>query len=630
MAFVDRWQADLDASLARFAHLSTQVQDIDFTYGLLGAAILWPVRAAVQDYEPEALDAILALTGPVGKHILKAARQLKETPASAARQLGMAAAENGELRQGLTMLINHFQAQQAFAAYLAQELAPAQDRETLTHIAESIEGVLVNVGGITNIQTLAITINVPYQPPPRSRKAWLLAGALGLFILLIGAAYAWWHFNRIEPMGEGFNVAVAQFTTPDGSQTTSETSRRLSEWVYAALAEEVKRLPVSQRVVTRGPDEIGPVPGADADSRSQEAAELALRHQATVLVYGIVTGEGPEYQVQLEYFINDAGFGYGSEIAGPERLGKPITFTMPLDTAVINDVNSALNGRRQGLQHIVVGLGAFHAGRYEQAWAEFNWATGIEAWPPDEGHEVVHLLMGAARLRLYDPLTNPDELDRAQAHFEQARTINHTYARNYIGLGIIAFQKAQQIDPLSGEITAVDPNQLIAARGHFLTSLSDADQAALSYIRTKASLGLGATHLLGYEFGLEGWSREEAAAALNQVVATYETAGQPLELAWLAADAHAHLGLLALKEKDWPVMIAEHRQAIEILQNMPVAPPQNWIARYWARLGMAYEGNEELDQAVHAYEQALELGRSQVSHTELDNWATRRAVVAER
>ncbi len=620
-AFIEQWQADLETSLQQFAHLATRLEEVDFIYGLLGTAIMWPIREAVQDFEGEALDSVMSLAPEKGKHILKVIQGFNDDPETAVQIVGKQVQENPELRQALTILINHFQVQSTFFGYLAQEMMPQQSGEKVYHVAEAIEAALVNVGGITNIQKLAITINVPYTLPVQdSRRGWLPVTAIFLIILLAAAAGGYW-WRYLSPMGDGFNVAVAQLMVADG--TTQEVAEALSDWLYSGLVEEVDRLPVSQKVVTRGPDRIGIIQGDDPEARHRHAAEVATRLQTTILVYGVVSGTDLEHEVSLEFYVNDAGFDYGSEIAGPSRLGSPVTFTLPLDAVSLDRTNAQLDGRRQVLQHIVVGLGHLYVNRYEQAWAEFNWTLGIPEWPEAEGHEVVQLLLGATRLRAYDPLANPTELGRAQGHFAEARRINKKYARSYMGLGIIAYLQAQTIDPDSARIVAVDANRLIEAKGLFLTSVNEEDQELTTYARTKANLGLGAVNLLGYEFGLDGWSDVEAENALNQVVQDYLEADKPDELTWLAADAHAHLGILATVRHDWEVVLAENRLAIDTLQDLPHDPPKIWLARYWSRLGMAYAALERPSQARDAYCQAFELGQEGGNNkVELDVWQT--------
>ena len=87
MTFIDRWRAQTLDSLAEFARLAAQAQDIDFTHGLLATAVLWPIREPVQDFDADAIDAVREIAGVQGKHALRAVQGWDDDPLEAARSL---------------------------------------------------------------------------------------------------------------------------------------------------------------------------------------------------------------------------------------------------------------------------------------------------------------------------------------------------------------------------------------------------------------------------------------------------------------------------------------------------------------------------------------------------------------
>src|SRR5690606_31601949 len=96
-----------------------------------------------------------------------------------------------------------------------------------------------------------------------------------------------------------------------------------------------------------------------------------------------------------------------SEVAGSNRLGQPVPFEPPLgEPGALSEINQKLDARVRALRHLVQGLAIFYIGReasdYNQAYAKFEEARSVPGWAPHEGQEVVHLLMGAAMLRLYN------------------------------------------------------------------------------------------------------------------------------------------------------------------------------------------------------------------------------------
>ncbi|MEW5958405.1 MAG: NB-ARC domain-containing protein, partial [Chloroflexota bacterium] len=165
MTFLKQWQAKLPDSLAAFAKLAAEVQDIDFTYGMLATAILWPIRESVKDFEGDTIDAVRQIAGVKAKYILKAVQSWEDNPLEAARSLAARAAGNPELGAALNVLIAHFDAAQTFATLLAESYLPQPRSDTFT-LTEQIKAALVNVGGVTNIQSLTIKLNLAEAMPP--------------------------------------------------------------------------------------------------------------------------------------------------------------------------------------------------------------------------------------------------------------------------------------------------------------------------------------------------------------------------------------------------------------------------------------------------------------------------------
>jgi ATP/maltotriose-dependent transcriptional regulator MalT len=168
MTFTERWRAQLDGSLAEFAQLATQAQDIDFTHGLLATAVLWPIRAPVQDFDGDAIDAVRQIAGAQGTHVLRAMQSWGGDPLEAAKALAKSGAENVELGQALDALIGHFDAAASFASQLSR-LYAAHLGGDVSNLVDQIQAALVNIGGITNIQSLSLQLTPPAPLPPQSQ-----------------------------------------------------------------------------------------------------------------------------------------------------------------------------------------------------------------------------------------------------------------------------------------------------------------------------------------------------------------------------------------------------------------------------------------------------------------------------
>jgi hypothetical protein len=144
--------------------------------------------------------------------------------------------------------------------------------------------------------------------------------------------------------GKGFNIAVAQFA-PTGAaakgQTFQQDSRELSEWLYNAVKKINDQLPRPLRTdEVRGPDLIGIV-------NDDNVAEVAKRHNATILIYGVINLDNEGYEVRPEFHVlEEGGYNYAPEVTGPNRLGQPVPFVPPLGASgTLYGLNQKLDAR---------------------------------------------------------------------------------------------------------------------------------------------------------------------------------------------------------------------------------------------------------------------------------------------
>ena len=239
---------------------------------------------------------------------------------------------------------------------------------------------------------------------------------------------------------------------------------------------------------------------------------------------------------------------------------------------------------------------------------------------PEEGKEVIYLLMGAAQLELYQTAKEEErdlwQLAQATDAFAQAYALDHDYARSYLGLGGVALLQAT---PNLNECD-IDGEKLAEAGAWYSASLSASDQPASAYVPVKAAYGLAQAHLVGYQCRIPGWSGEQSRDYLKQVIAAYEDERHPPDLIWLAGHAHALLGRLANLERNWSEMLFECDAAIELLEDVPGKPPTDSIAQYWAWLALAEEMLGNFDAAQDSYRQAIQIGTGTVERKFLDAW----------
>jgi hypothetical protein len=138
------------------------------------------------------------------------------------------------------------------------------------------------------------------------KRFWAIAATIAV-VIVIGLGVAVVVLNQLPPMSDGFNVAVAEFVEQDvnGTLAVTDDSRALSAWLFSAVKNESEQLPASLKFAIRGPDQIGSISGIDDQQRAENACKVADRHNATILIYGVITARDDGYQVRPEFCVND-------------------------------------------------------------------------------------------------------------------------------------------------------------------------------------------------------------------------------------------------------------------------------------------------------------------------------------
>lgn len=227
MTFIEQWRRELRHSLSEFVRPAAEVKGIDFTYGLLATAVLWPIRERVQAYDGDALDAIRELAGVPGKHILKAVQGWGEDRLAAARSLGVQAAENPELRETLNALL------ETFAPAILSDPLTAQAGTDSIAVAQQIRAALVNIGGTITIEELNIQLpqHLEIPPPPvETLFDYLLNMLRGQDFLL---CFDDFHFMDDDPLLLQL-VERLRDVVAEGEMAIVVTSRRVPDFVRIA------------------------------------------------------------------------------------------------------------------------------------------------------------------------------------------------------------------------------------------------------------------------------------------------------------------------------------------------------------------------------------------------------------
>ncbi len=481
-----------------------------------------------------------------------------------------------------------------------------------------------------------------------SVSPWL--AALVVLLLLALAGLAWFFILKppgVMPKGS-FNLAVADFT-PSGKASQVDlkaTSRQLSEWVFRSIQNLAPTRMPSPNYALRSPDELAAIKGATPEERRARAARVAADQNIDVLVYGVVAELNGQPVATLEFYVDPEIFNYASEIAGPNSLGAPVAFQPPLTPGEQSEVNRRLYTRVLALAYVIAGVQDLRHGKEPDAAIKFAEVTAMPDWPDQEGKEIAYLLEGAALQRTYDPLTQPEALQKAAAAYQKASQLNPLYPRSRLGLGSVTYELGLYYDQ-DKALRGVDPSALATAGDLYRQSLAGSSPADPAYTRVKANFGLGLIHLTGAEFDLPGYSYQQAQEKFEQTLAAYDAAGAPLDLRWYAADSRAMLGrtLIHLGEaqqaacdldgavQSYQRSTSELRRAIQTLEDLQSYSVARWLARYWAWLGYAEKAlaaiqPERAAQAIQAFEKAVEIGQD-VSPEEIQRWNTHIAALKQ-
>lgn len=369
--------------------------------------------------------------------------------------------------------------------------------------------------------------------------------ALVLVALIATTGVVIWKFDQLAPAGPArmdgtFNIAIADFVELDarGQPTHSASGRQISAWVYNSL-EEQRRDYTSQYDKDNGANlliwhnglpraeksvVIERVDAADAAVRQRQAAAIAEKIGADAVVYGVFDAERgliPEFYVvpPQRYSILD--------IVGGYQLGSD---AVPIDMKNQPALLRQLAPRTNGLFWLLLGLRYVAFGDSARAYALLSLAENtLQDWHGGaQGEELLYFFKGQSALfdaqrldREQQPAEFQKRLADARAAFDQAITLNPTYARAYVGRGSVFLETAETAEQPADLPHSANIDQAVA-------SYTQAQQLAPQSgdperINWLADLGLAQTHRL----------RGQAYYLLNQ-----DAAAEP-ELSAAAAGAQA-------------------------------------------------------------------------------------------
>lgn len=345
---------------------------------------------------------------------------------------------------------------------------------------------------------------------------------------------------QLGRLGGDFNVAVAEFSTPD---TDAESAAGLSESIYrqveAALQERT-----DIRLIVAPPEAVGIISGDTADVRAESAAILSKRTDADVVVYGTSEIEDNFSSLSSEFYLADRGLAQAEELSGAYALGSvELSSSDPLAMSLA--ASDFLEPRITALSQVAIGLSYYQLNDYAEA--ERLFLEAAAAWPgtrdDTNGQEVIFHLLG-------NVAGHQNRLDDADSFYMQALSLDPTYARSHFGRAEVLFQRSKGAACAGSGATDLEGLEQAVSRFEEVAQLP---APPLSFLDARARLEIGRIRLCLSESGVEesDAARDQSDAARDQLESIIRDFDGEPRLRNLLAEAQLGLVAIISKSGDW-------------------------------------------------------------------------------
>lgn len=417
-------------------------------------------------------------------------------------------------------------------------------------------------------------------------------------------------------------VVVAQFALPDDGSISSadadELIAQFSRLLESELQETMSRLRLTVGVLS--PEEVGRIEGDTVSDRRENARDLARSRGADIVVYGSMTRNEVtgEVELQPEYYVVPDSFTDAQEMTGAFRFGRPIALHDPITQAL--NAEGALSSRTTALAHVVTGLVKYVLQEdYAGALESFESATGVPDWNEQEGREVLHILLGNARLKLAQQAAVEcnraevlEQVDQAVSEYEQARDLADNYARAYAGLAAATYLQAlwtpEENDGCANQLIDLDLlEQTLAHVEQAQTADDQPDEIGVEskVLLTKAQALFWLWNTVG-EFSDEEYESllDDFQRTTERILNNYEEGTYP-SVASLAIEAYSLRGAVKQINGDCRAAIGEYANALEI---PTISSSRRMFFVGWQ--GDCYYQLGQSGEAANAYSQALSIAQA--------------------
>ncbi len=405
--------------------------------------------------------------------------------------------------------------------------------------------------------------------------------------------------DRPAPMTGRLNIAVAEFAELDarGNVVKSPAATQLSRTFDRLVDQEVRSIEGGQEVQHRL---IGRLDQPDPARRAAAAERAGRDIAADIVVYGVLQTDTSGSTLTPEFYITDRLLFDAPEVVGPHQLGSQIR-SAGGDAgrlAVQQQLLDQLRVRIEVLAEITVALRYYSVEDYRAAFDHLVAAEARPGWAPEDGREILYLLLGNASGRL-------GRLADAEAWYDRALSVRPDDSRASLGKAEVLYHFARD-DCEAGHVDAGALRRSLAA----YAGAGAGRLPAGADVPTKVAFGEGRVLLcLSQALVTDSWS--DATARFDVVIKAYEAGNEALRE--LAAEAHANLGLIRRPwgsdepgaRKKYVDAAGEYTEAINIYQEAGIHRERQ--AFFYAELGYLQAQAQDRTKAASAFATAIRL-----------------------
>lgn len=246
----------------------------------------------------------------------------------------------------------------------------------------------------------------------------------------------------VQPMDRGFNVLVVGIGVVEGDKLSKSP---LADDITDIIVSNLSQYDWINDFRSYRDPRVGFILEGTEEEREVAAKNLAIQHNASIVIYGTVREEFETLEYAPTFYIAPSFARNQPEFIGSNALGEPVVFIKDFV-----EIPAPLNERITLLQNTITGLGRFYSNDNAGALEAFDSAIADSS---SQGIEVLYIFAGNASTRAANDTTDRTEreayLRQAIQYYSASLAGNEDYARGILGRGAGYFKLATFIHRLT-------------------------------------------------------------------------------------------------------------------------------------------------------------------------------------